>query len=83
MADILLKVDETVLPDIAKAIMSKTGKTEPLKITQFASEITSITGGGNASFFIEWNPQKVPFKGYEVLNIDYIDSGISVAEETA
>lgn len=42
MADILIKVDETVLPGIAKAIMSKTGKTEPLKITDFAGEIESF-----------------------------------------
>ena len=46
MADILIKVDETVMPDIAKAIMSKTGKTEPLKITQFAEEIEKISGYG-------------------------------------
>lgn len=49
MADILIKVDETVMPDIAKAIMSKTGKTDPLKITQFAEEINRISGSGGSS----------------------------------
>ena len=45
MADILIKVDETVMPEIAQAIMDKTGKTTPLKITDFAGEISDITVG--------------------------------------
>ena len=57
MADVLLKVEETVIPNIAKAIMDKTGKSEPLTLSQFASEIESISGGsgcGSASLNIHY-----------------------------
>ena len=66
MADVLIKVDETVMPEIARVIMSKTGKSDPLKITQFAEEIEGISvayggpedggssGGGNASLNIRY-----------------------------
>lgn len=43
MANILLKVEETVLPNLAKAIMAKTGKSEPMTVSQMASEINGIT----------------------------------------
>lgn len=49
MADVLIKVDETVMPEIAQAIMSKTGKSDPLKITQFAEEIEGISVGGGST----------------------------------
>lgn len=42
MADILLKVEENVLPNLAKAIMAKTGKSEPLTLSQFQAEVESI-----------------------------------------
>ena len=45
MADILLKIDEKVMPNLAKTIMKKTGKYEPLTIPQFAEEIESIEAG--------------------------------------
>ena len=45
MADILLQLDETILPGIANAIKDKTGKTDALPLTQFAAEIESISGG--------------------------------------
>lgn len=46
MGDILLKVEENVLPNLAKAIMAKTGKSEPLTLLQFQTEVESISGGG-------------------------------------
>ena len=44
MGDILLKIDENVLPNLARTIMSKTGRSEPMTISQFAEEIDSISG---------------------------------------
>ena len=42
MADILMRVDESILPNIARAIMNRTGKTEPIALTQFSTEIEGI-----------------------------------------
>lgn len=43
MANILLKVEETVLPNLAKAIMAKTGRSEPMALPEFETEVESIT----------------------------------------
>lgn len=45
MADVLIKVDEAVIPGIANAIMNKTGKFDPLSLPQFAEEIEGISVG--------------------------------------
>jgi len=43
MADILLKVEENVLPNLAKTIMAKTGRSEPMTLPEFEAEVESIT----------------------------------------
>jgi hypothetical protein len=48
MADILLKVDENVIPNLAQAIKLKTGKNEPLMLSQFQEEVETISGGSSA-----------------------------------
>lgn len=48
MGDVLLRVEENVLPNLAKAIMAKTGKSEPLTLPQFQAEVESISGGGSS-----------------------------------
>lgn len=52
MGDILFKVEETVLPNLAKAIMEKTGKTDPLTLPRFAEEIRGIEGEADLSDII-------------------------------
>lgn len=42
---------DTALTDIADAIRTKTGKTDPLTIEQMPSEIESISGGGSSGVY--------------------------------
>ena len=71
------------LIEIANAIREKTNGTKKYSVSQMADAIRDISSGGvlaQYGFFVAWNPVKVPFSGYKVLNINYIDSGISVAD---
>ena len=45
---------DTALTDIADAIRTKTGKTDPLTIEQMPSEIESISGGGSSEVDENW-----------------------------
>lgn len=47
MADILLRVEENVLPNLAEKIRSKTGNGSPLSLPQFEAELDNI--GGSSS----------------------------------
>ena len=51
---------------------------------ELSAGVESIPAGGDADgvFFIEWNPVSSDFK-YSVLNINFIDSGISVADDVS
>ena len=71
MADILIKLDENILPGVAKAIMDKTGKIEPLPLTQFASEIESISVGEDPVLqdkVFDKNGTFFPDEGYDGFN---------------
>lgn len=70
MADVLIKVDETVVPEIARAIMAKTGKSDPLKITDFAGEIAGIGGGSNDSEQISYLCALKPLVLSTIFDID-------------
>lgn len=47
MANVLLKVEETVLPSLAQKIMSKTGRSEPMTLPEFGTEVDKISGGSD------------------------------------
>lgn len=79
----LIIAEKQDLVSIANAIRAKTSGTAQYALSDMADAIRGISSDGGsvqADFLIAWNPVKVPFAGYQVLNINYIDSGIAVAE---
>lgn len=71
MADILLRVEENVLPNLAEKIRSKTGNSSPLSLPQFEAELDNISGGSAATLTTRATGQIVdPVKGYSNTSID-------------
>lgn len=71
------------LTSIADAIRSKKGTTDKISASNFASEIASISGGGDAvvKTIGGWHGTVVPNTGY-VENV-YVNTSLSIAEVTA
>ncbi len=52
-------INPQILTDIADSIREKTGKTEPIKVSQMASEIGGISVGGSSGGNIDVFPTNI------------------------
>lgn len=69
MGDVLLRVEETVLPSLAQKIMSKTGRSEPMTLPEFGTEVDKISGGGGSLEGLE--------NGWDVMFYDENNEGLA------
>ena len=68
------------LTDVATAIKNKTGKTEPIKPTNFDAEIASIESGGSSG---KYAPRYIRFTSYSGEDLDYELSNLDFSSLTS
>lgn len=70
MADILLRVEENVLPNLAEKIRSKTGNSSPLSLPQFEAELDNIGGSSSTITTKATGEIIIPSKGFANTSVD-------------